>query len=222
MKHIVLHTFVLMLSLTSSALAVVPDNNKIVFQILRNGDAFGMHKIEFEKDESGELTANIDINMEFALGPITLFNYDHTNKEVWQGDQMISMNSQTDDDGTDYNVDANWGNDSVSITVNGERYEAEKSLYTTSYWNPVTIKSNKLLNTQKGKIEDISVTKLPTEELIVAGEKRTAQPFDIQASVPIKIYYDVETSQWIGLEFKVRGSEMVYKRLTPVKETFGG
>lgn len=222
MKKLLLSATTFLLILSPSANAVVPDSNKIIFQILRNGNAFGTHKVVFDKNAQDQMVVSIDINMDFSIGPVTLFNYDHVNEEVWEGDQIVSLNSQTDDDGDDYNVNATWDDEKVRVTVNKDMFEAQRDVYSTSYWNPVTVQSDKLLNTQKGTIENITVKELPIEEIVVAGETRRAQPYEIEANVPIKIWYDVKTRQWVGLEFKVRGSQLSYKRLNPVQEQKNG
>lgn len=222
MKHTAFISAAAFLTLAASdvlAQSFVPEGDKIVFQILRDGNPFGTHRVDFARD-GDQTIIDIHIEMRVGLGPISFFKYDHHNTETWQGDQPLSLKSETDDDGTDYRVDADWGEQSLVVTVNGERYEADPSIYPTSYWNPVYLeaKTDKLLNTQKGHIEDITITELGETEKEVAGELRKAMHYKIDASVPIEVWYDKETRQWIGLDFTVRGSELSYKRLTPIVE----
>ena len=198
-----------------AAQAVIPDTQEIVFDIYRNGSLFGEHRVAFDRE--GERTfVDIDINMKYALGPVTLFRYEHQNKEVWSGDEILSMDSQTNDDGTAYNVDAQWGKE-LDVEVNGEAYEAPPSIYSTSYWNPVALKSGQLLNSQKGQIEDVNVTYVGQDTIQTENESVKADHYKIDASVPLEVWYDTETKQWVGLKFSVRGSEIEYKRKTPVK-----
>ena len=126
------------------------------------------------------------------------------------------MKSKTNDDGKAYAVDASWGK-GVEVEANGERFEAPESLYTTSYWNPVTLKSDKLLNTQKGEVEDVRIQYVGQERFQTASETIDADHYKISASLPLEVWYDAKTKQWVGLKFAVRGSEIEYKRLTPVQ-----
>ncbi len=216
MKKIFLFTAALLFSVPAQA--VVPDSNEIVFEILRNGKPFGMHSVKFEQD--GDKTrVLIDIEMKYKLGPITAFNYEHSNEEVWKGDQILSMTSKTDDDGDDYAVDATWGDKvEVDVTKNAEEeaYEAPKDIYTTSYWNIKSLKADKLLNTQKGEIEDVSLTKIGREEYSTSQETVEADHYKVEASLPLDLWYDAKTQQWIGLKFSARGSDFEYRRLTPI------
>ena len=196
------------------AFGVVPDSNELVFQIIRNGAPFGEHKITFNQ-QGDETRVQIDINMQSDLGPITLFRYKHSNTEIWKGDKILSMTSQTNDDGDDYAVSASWGN-VVKATANGSDFEASANIYSTSYWNPIALKASQLLNTQKGRIEDVKVTKIGQEEAEAGNQIVIADRYQVDTVLPLEVLYDTKTKQWVGLKFNVRGSEIQYKRLTPI------
>jgi hypothetical protein len=200
--------------------AAIPESRKIVFQILRNGDNFGTHSLVFSRNDSGETVVDITIDMAFSLGPITLFRYEHSNQEIWKDNALLALRAQTNDDGKDYFVEAEWAADKVDVSYTADgaasRYEAPPGLYSTSYWNPVTVQADQLINTQKGLVEDIKVTKLEPKTIDVAGQPRMADGYRVEAVVPITVWYDQKTSQWVGLDFKVRGSDMSYRRLTPI------
>ena len=197
------------------ALAFIPDSNTLTFDIFRNDKALGEHRVSFEK-ENGNTIVNINIDMQYDLGPITLFRYAHQNTEIWKGNKVLSMKSTTNDDGDDYKVDATWAKQSVNVTANENTFEAAPTIFPTSYWNPVFLKSDQLLNTQKGEIEDITVTKAGTKNITIAGETITADHYKVAASIPLDLYYDQKSKQWVGLEFEARGSTIKYRRTTPI------
>ncbi len=200
------------------AYAVIPASNQIVFDIYRNGEPFGQHILKFKK-EGDKTRVLIDISMKYDLGPITVFRYEHSNEEVWQGDKILSMASQTYDDGDDYAVKAIWG-DVLKVDVTKDdkasAYEAPKELYTTSYWNKVSLKADDLINSQKGQIEDVEVTNLGRKDFTTGHDTVKADHYKVEASVPLELWYDAETDQWVGLRFKVRGSDIEYRRVTPI------
>lgn len=216
MKKILLLSSAIVLS--QPAYAVIPESNQIVFDIYRNGEPFGQHVVKFKK-EGDKTRVLIDIGMKYDLGPITVFRYEHRNEELWQGDKILSMKSTTYDDGDDYAVDATWG-DVVKVDVTKDEkesaYEASPALYTTSYWNKVSLKADDLLNSQKGQIEDVEVTNLGRVDFATEHEKLKADHYKVEASVPLVLWYDAKTNQWVGLRFKVRGSDIEYRRVTPV------
>lgn len=211
MKKLLLVSTALLTS--SPVFAVIPQSNQLVFEITRNGQPFGTHKISFDK-QGTETHVQIDINMQYDLGPITLFRYKHSNTEIWEDDQILSMTSQTNDDGDNYAVSASWGN-VVKATANGADFEAPANIYSTSYWNPAALKASQLLNTQKGRIEDVKVTNIGQEQIETANETVTADRYKVDTVIPLEVLYDTKTKEWVGLEFNVRGSDIKYRRITP-------
>jgi len=194
----------------------IPQDNKLEFQILRDGKPFGTHVIAFDKNGS-EITADIKIDMEYTLGPLSLFEYSHSNKEVWKNNSPQSLQSITDDDGDVYNVSATWSSAELEIETQDARYDAPTSIFPTSYWNPAYLKADTLLNSQKGELEEIAITPLGTEKIAVMGEDINADRYKIDSVIPIEILHDTKTGQWVGLEFEARGSTISYKRLNPVR-----
>lgn len=198
------------------AQAFVPKDGLIEFQILRNGDAFGTHTLSFSKDGLDRIV-DINIAMAATIGPITLFRYTHENREIWRGDTPISLVSKTNDDGDDYSVDVQWLDSNVVASVNNAKFEAPGPLLPTSYWNPIFLKTKSdLLNTQKGRIEPMIIEKVGIDDINVGGEMRKADHYKIKATLNLDIWYDQETQEWVGLKFKVRGSDLEYKRLDPI------
>lgn len=195
---------------------LIPSDQKIVFQILRDGEPFGMHTITFDR-EGENIVADINIEMDFSLGPLTLFEYSHNNQEVWKGDTPIKIQSVTDDDGDLYNVSARWSDVAAQVETQDTRFEAPKNSYPTSYWNPVYLKAETLVNTQKGQLEDIDVKSLGAEDITVGGDVIEVNRYNVDSTVPIQTLHDTRTGQWVGLEFEVRGSQISYKRLNPVR-----
>ena len=200
--------------ITWPAQAVIPEQQILEFEILRDGQPFGSHKLSFSEQQN--LTrVLIDIEMRYTLGPFTVFRYEHSNEELWKGDRLVSLTSQTNDDGDQYAVNATWG-DVLKVDANGERFEAPSDIYTTSYWNPVMLRQDQLLNTQKGEIEDVEVRFVGQEEFVTEQDVLKADHYKVNASLPLDVWYDSATKQWVGLKFTVRGSEIEYRRLTPI------
>jgi len=212
---------VLILLIAGPAMAAdpIPADKEIRFKILRDGGDFGTHNLKFSQNGDGNTIVDIAINMSAGLGPFTFFEYEHKNQEVWDGDQILSLNSKTNDNGEAYFVKADWLEDAVKVNYQDGRYEAPAdTTYSTSYWHPVMLKAGQLVNSQKGRLEEISVEAKGTETVNIKGQRRTAYKYVIQANVPITIWYDQKTGQWIGLDFEIRGNRLTYQRLNPIED----
>lgn len=210
---LVVFVFFLLFGPASANADSIPDNKEIHFQILRNGNSFGTHSMEFSENDKGQTVVNIDIRMDYYLGPINLFDYEHVNREIWSGNKILSVNSETYDNGEKYSVKAKWYEDYVDIQTQREVFDASAKIYSTSYWNKEMLKADQLLNTQKGNIEDVQITSLGVEDIISEGQNIKAQAYQIDANVPIKVWYAVDTQEWVKLRFTIRGSELEYVRV---------
>lgn len=218
MKKILLVSAALFVSFP--AYAVIPQSQEIVFDVVRNGEPFGQHRISFDQ-QGDETRVQIDIRMQYNLGPVTLFRYTHRNTEIWRGDQIVSMRSQTNDDGDAYAVDANWSGDAVKVSARldddtSRSLEAPASIYSTSYWNPVALEATQLLNTQKGRVEDVTVRNVGQEAIMAGGQRIVANRYKVDTVLPLDVLYDSVSKQWVGLDFKVRGSKITYRRANAV------
>ncbi len=209
--------FLVLILMIPPAEAKVPDSGQIAFDIYRNGSKFGSHVINFADRPDGTREVTITIEMKYCAGPVCFFRYEHENREIWKGDQLLSVESTTYDDGDDYYLKADWRPQAVDISINGMVSEASRSIYSTSYWNKTALEADQLLNTQKGTVEDVTVTPVGTKVLDKAFGSVTATGYQVQASVPLTVWYDAATQEWVGLEFNARGSEISYKRVNPIE-----
>ena len=223
LKNIIIALFLILFSPNlAQAFDGVPENNKLKFQILRDGKPFGTHILQFTKNNN-ELNVDIDINMKVGLGFITLFRYEHTNIEKWRGDQLVSINSETNDNGDKFFVDGQLKEDSFVVESTKANYETSKNIAASTYWRKNMLDYDRLINTQKGTLQDISVEKKGVDQVEVAGEMVPAEHYIV--TLPkrdIHVWYHTETGQWVDLRFQIRGSQIDYRRLTPHKTEQNG
>lgn len=204
------------LSSPASSYTGIPEQGVLEFEILRNGSPFGRHYLEFEQD-GDRVKVDISIDMKASLAFFTFFEYKHRNTEIKRGNQLVSIDAFTNDDGKEWFVKARLEGDTIVVERTRDNYEAPKTIGVATYWDKTMLEHDKLLNTQKGMLQDVSITKLDIEQVDVAGESIPAQRFKI--SIPerdIHVWYHTETDQWVGLRFNIRGSELDYRRLTPI------
>ena len=69
-----------------------------VFEVRRGDKPIGTHSIRFRQNGS-ETQVDIDINLRVGFGPITMFRYEHSNREIWRDGKLISLDTATNDNG---------------------------------------------------------------------------------------------------------------------------
>lgn len=179
------------------------------FRVERGGDPIGTHEISFRR-EGEELHVSIDIRLAVAFGPITLFRYEHRNRETWRGGRLVALETETHDDGTDYRVSAKATGDGLKVTssANGT-FMAPAGIIPTSYWNPATVTQTELLDTQKGRIVQVAITPAGETRVDADGREIAARIYDMTGDLTMRLTYSRQM-EWLNVAFMARGSEVEY------------
>lgn len=198
--------------------AAIPEQKELNFEIYRNGKPFGEHKINFTLDGQ-TINTDIEILMEYKVGPLSIFKYKHNNQEVYKDGQLFSMNAKTYDNGKELVVEAQKKGEDLIVENPDEIIEVKDNILPTTYWDEEMLEKEYLLNTQYGSINDVRVKKIGQEDYQVSDKIIKANKYlfeDLDADRKATVWYDTETKQWVGLSFEIRGSKLEYKRQTPL------
>ena len=90
-------------------------------------------------------------------------------------------------------------------------------MQTFAYWNPSILSSSKLLNSQTGEVEEVSVTSESADVIDVNGEDVEAVRYVLSAkSGAITLWYSNDDSKrWLALEAPAKGGRSL--RYVPVQ-----
>ena len=138
-----------LLAFPSANALPVPATNRLEFRILRKGSQIGTHFLRFSRDGE-DLTVEVAADIVIGLGPIAFFRYRHRATERWRNDQVVSVDAETDDDGTRERMTAR--RDGMSLVVEGTkapRYVAPPTAMPATHWNRRML-DGPLINTQNG------------------------------------------------------------------------
>jgi hypothetical protein len=179
--------------------AIAAPTAKRTFRIVRDGDDIGQHTLEAVVGEKGfEISIDIAIAVKF-LG-VTAYRYELTNREVWKGGEIVSIDSTTNDDGTSDRASVR--RDGGVLKVDGTRFsgEAPLSAVTTSYYTKPFLQRTPWISTQSGDPLSVSVAKMAGREnwWAVTGELETALGYD-------------QRGEWVACEFDAGGEPAVYE-----------
>ena len=192
----------------SASASAVPPAGIIPFSVLRNGGDFGRHTLAF-RTEGDRLTVDISINLEVRIGLITFFRYTHTNTEVWENGQLVSMETRTDDDGTEYHVVARRTGDGLLVRGSEGEFVAPPDIISTSYWNAGTVNRSTLLDTQRGRLATVETTRIGLDNIMAGGRQIPAIHYRTAGDLNLDVWYSM-ADQWVKLAFDVRDSDIEY------------
>lgn len=188
---------------------VFPYSEKLSFLVLRNAKPFGYHEIIFDKKENGEIYVSISIELKVKLGFLTLFNYEHKNIEIWKENKLQSIKTRTNDNGKMFMVDAKKTDDGLEVKTNNNNKIYPGEIYPTSYWYKPSLKTGKMLDTQRGILVDIEVTPGELEKLKLEDGTIEAKKYIITKDLNLFVWY-TEKNQLVRIAFNARGSEIDY------------
>lgn len=197
-----------------AAIAALPDaapaEPTIAFRVDRGGDPMGTHKLRFHEEADG-LHVTIDIALAVRFGPITVFRYQHRNEEVWRDGRLISISTKTNDNGKEYWVKGKATDRGFEVDSSfAGPLIAPASIIPASYWNPAILKQTQILDTQKGRIFNVTITPGETRRELVAGRMEQVREYVMSGDLRLKLYY-TDAGQWVDLAFKARGADVVYE-----------
>jgi len=185
----------------------------LIFAAYRNGDYLGLHRVDFSGSEE-RLVVDIEIAFDVKLAFIPLYRYRHKNRELWERGRLISLDSETDDNGDSFRVKARADGDRLIVDGSGGRLDLPGNTQTTSYWNEDAMTKGEWLGTQEGQIARSIVTKKPAERVQIKGQAQMANRYDLDGDLTCSLWY--ADGRWAKLLFFADdGSEIAYAIETP-------
>lgn len=180
------------------------------FRVERGSDPIGTHTVSFER-EGDKLHVAIDIELAVSFGPITLFRYEHHNRETWRDGKLVAIETRTNDNGTEYEVSGKATEKGLEVTssANGT-FVAPADIIPTSYWNPATVEQSELLDTQKGRILKVEVKPAAEREAEVNGKDIPVREYEMTGDLKLKLWYSPEM-EWLNVIFRARGEDVDYR-----------
>lgn len=178
---------------------------------MREGSKLGTHDLTFRT--AGEtLTVNVAVDLAYDIGPVTVFRYTHRAVEHWKGDQVVSVESQTDDDGEDYKVSGVRDGSGLVVQATGlASYVAPTSALPATHWNRNQL-AGPWINTQDGKLLQPKVADVGVETIATAdGRTLDARRYRMTGDAALDIWYH-DTMGWAGLSFVIDDTEIRYLR----------
>ncbi len=168
------------------------------FTAYRNGKFLGSHQINFSKLGT-QLVVDIEIAFDVKLAFIPLYSYRHSNREIWEDGKLISLKTETDDNGTAFNVTAERVGDRLHVYGSGGKLDLPQDTLTTSYWNEEAVGAGVWLDTQAGNLVRSTVTKRELETVTVEGVPVDAVPYDLDGDITCRLWY--AEGRWVKLSF---------------------
>jgi len=166
------------------------------FKVLLDGKPIGHHYFTLaEKNGRRDLTSEARFNVKLLF--VTVYRYVHDSKEIFQGDCLERIDARTNDNGTDLAVKGSL--ESKGFVLASQATEHPACIMTFAYWNPNMLQQTRLLNSQNGKYEPVTIKKVASETLTVRGNATQAEHYFLAGDkLKIDLWYS-PANEWLAL-----------------------
>ena len=138
----------------------------ILFQTLYQGSPVGEHRITF-KAHGDEMMVSTHIDITINVLFFTAFKFSHDAVEVWRAGRLVSVNSKTDDNGTQHTIAGTAVSGGFRITgLDGPFLAAPQLLTTNTLWDQRLLLQSKMIDVQYGGEVGLVVKPLGLEQVV--------------------------------------------------------
>ncbi len=194
---------------TMASTPAFAESGRLAFDINRNGERVGSHDVRLRRS-GDQIEVDIDIDIKVGLGFVTLYRYTHTNREIYEGTQLVAMSSRTNDNGTPHRVDVRRRGDELVIDGDDGTIRAPGNLFPTTYWQPRSVSTSRWIDSQSGRVVESSVQRVGTEIIRYEGRDVACDRYALRGEVDLDLWYGPHG--WSKLAFNYGGSNIDYVR----------
>lgn len=183
------------------------------FEVFRGKDSIGSHSLAFTRDgERLQVETATDVELELIGVPV--YSYSHRGHEVWQGGYLLSLDTQTDDDGTQYRVSGRKTDRGFKVDGSSGSYVVSAGVIPGSYWNSDLVQTNALIDVETGELFEITVQDRGQDIVEAADEQVRAHRFKVTGKRIAHLWYDA-SGVVVKMAFETAG-EYIEHRLREV------
>lgn len=190
-------------------IAGVPSDGRLDFAVYREGDEIGSHSFAF-RVEGPELSVEVVTDVAVDVAFITVFRFEHRARELWREGKLVSLTSESDDDGEDHSLTVTARGESLEVIGNGVRSTADASILPASFWDSRTVERSQILNVLDGRIMKVQIADRGEEAIVAKGAPVKARHYVMTGEFQRELWYDAD-GVLVRMAFKGRdGSDIQF------------
>jgi hypothetical protein len=210
-----------LISLAATTHASAPTEQRWDFNVLLDQQKIGQHSFVVREEQSTDntllKTVQIDADFNVKVLFFNAYSYQHTNTESWQGNCLVALSSQTNDNGDDLTVQASTEAQQFVVKTNSGTNTVAACPMSFAYWNPALLSADSLINAQTGELVPVKITALGSEQVTVAGEVLEANHYALTLEEQtIELWYAADDYRWLALETPARGDRTLRYEATAI------
>ena len=166
-------------------------------------------------EEAGRALLLTEASFDVKILFFTAYTYRHRNEEIWRDGCLERIESTTDDNGEPFRLLGQAASDGFVVETANRRATLPSCVRSFAYWNVDYLNVPKLLNSQTGEYENVSMRSLGEESLDVRGSPLRARRYVLEGpKLRIDLWYSLD-NDWLALESASKGG----RKLRYVRES---
>jgi hypothetical protein len=160
-----------------------------IYAISRDGSPIGQQRMEFVSDgEKLRVLSHTELSV--SLLGMSLYGFNQQVEEVHAGGKLMSLSSETDDDGTDRKVNLTLQGDLLRGDYNGDKRAVDPKLTSSLFWQKPPLGETQVLDVLRGKVRDVKMRDLGTETLMLPVGRIETHHFQMSGEWKRDLWYD--------------------------------
>ena len=204
-------SYILLTTAANSHVQHYKNLQRIEFDIYRNNDLVGFHKVNVKKKGDNTKEVTTDILIEVKILGIKVHTYKSYGVETYKNDELIEFKSKTQDGSdNDYcNIkkisDGKYSFD--GMTENKKYiYELTETFYPALWWNHDSLLNNNYVLGQGCRNLKTQITFLKKETKKINEKNELVNFYNIKGdNLDINIGYTEKDLKWVDMKFTLKG-----------------
>lgn len=208
-------TLVLALSLVlvgQASAGPIPEDGNLKFAVYLSGNQIGSDTFTFNQKTDTRLIVNRSVTMRINFYYIYDYYYKHEVRSVWSNGSVKRFQANTNYDGSIVQVEVNKTDDLTNVNAPDTSYKTNVVWLPTTWWNPVFLEKDRLINAQTGKLERIDTSFIGQDKLNFHSETYEADHHRVSGDIELDLWFD-RSDQLVKLEYDYQGRHFVHRRI---------
>ncbi len=169
------------------------------FRVWLDDTPIGYHQVSINNEENRK-TVHTQAKFDVRILFIPVYSYSHETRELWEDGCLVDINSSTDDNGDDYYISSKQQSKELALETQNGSTSLDGCVRTFAYWDIELMQVERLLNTQTGEYQSVSVTDMGINMLTVDERQIEARQFRLVSEEMIIDLWYTKDMHWLALE----------------------
>jgi hypothetical protein len=186
----------------------------LTFRVIRKGSPMGTFATRFAY-QGDRLIARTSVALEVRVAGLRVFRYTHEATETRRGDELLSLQAETYDNGPSYTVSATPASGGLMLEgPDNKRTVSTRCMSSNCCWHPAFIRAQQpVIDAERARYETPRVDALGQRSMTVLGAPRTVTGHRMTVSYANgELWYDA-AGEWVYAVFNIKGETLTYERI---------